>query len=221
MLIGVIVLCCLLVVIGCIVVSRKREDKQVMEFPYQKRHYLCTRNERKFFRYLTSAVARNYLILTKVRLGDIVVVSGVADRKNKLDAYDRISQRNVDFVLVDKATTEIKLVIDLFDDHINPINKIQQAVFIDKLCERAELPLLRVRYSDNYSIPDLRKSIEQAVSRYDGAVAPQTSASNARHITQALTPRGLPATPNAALPKDQANVGKGLAPVKPSRIKLA
>ncbi len=148
--------------------ERVRVAQRADEFPYIKRKYLCNRDERTFFRYLVKAISRDYLILTKVRMADILTVDRALTDKKRFEFFEKIAPRHVDFVLVDRATTEIKMVVDLFNDRVSNTKLVQKAIFMDKLFQAAGIPLMRFRLSENYSIADLKKAISDAEQRVTG-----------------------------------------------------
>ena len=129
------------------------------EFPYVRRRYLCHRAERNFYRYLMAAVGQDFLVLPKVRLGNVIAVKSALKQKKKLAAYDRIARGFIDFVLVDKANTTIKCAIELVIDEEQTVASMRQALFYDQVFKAADLPLLRFRFNDNYAIKDIRKAI--------------------------------------------------------------
>lgn len=146
--------------------TRGLRQNTVGEYPYVKKRYLCDKKERNFFRYLVRAVSQEYLVLTKVRYADLMVPDESVAGRQKREAIDKIVSRRADFVLVDRATTEVRLVIELFDERISSAKRIQQALFVDKLFKAISVPLVRIRVSDTYHINELKRAISDAEKRY-------------------------------------------------------
>jgi len=169
----VIAVMVIVVGLGVVLLLQQKERRQEDSLPFEKRRYLCNKDERNFFRYLVRSVSRDYLVLTKVRLADLMVVDASLTDRKKIEAYEKIASRKADFVLVDRATTEIRVVIELFNGRINNAKRVQQGLFIDRLFDEVRIPLLRIRLSENYHINDLKRAIWDAENMYQ-AVSQET-----------------------------------------------
>ena len=117
--------------------GRVRAAQEASEFPYVKRRYLCNRDERNFFRYLVKAVSRDYMILTKVRDG--FNCRREWSQRKKVVVWKN-SHVTSGFCVVDRATTEVAAVIELFDDRGSNVKQVQQVPFLDKLFSRFWYP---------------------------------------------------------------------------------
>jgi Protein of unknown function (DUF2726) len=118
-------------------VRRRQQQRQT----YQPRRYLLTRNEAAFFRVLVSLVGGRYQISCKVRLADIVTCS---DRDWNRGPGNRISQKHLDFVLSCPTSSRIVAAIELDDlSHRRPERR-ERDLFLDRLCSRMAVPLIRI-----------------------------------------------------------------------------
>lgn len=111
---------------------------------------LLTPTESKFYDCLESVSAGRCRIQIKPRLADVFlhVVGGSA-------AFNRISQKHVDFLLCDVKDWTPMLGVELDDDsHKNPETAARDE-FVNELFACAGLPLLRVNVQEHYSLEQL------------------------------------------------------------------
>lgn len=135
------------------------------DYPFHKRSYLCDPNERRFLGALVMAVGDEYLIMTKVRVADLMLLSKQLDEKAKKNAYDKVSRDHVDFVLCRKHNTEVVCAIDLFDRSNLSIDSARRARFLDDLFKNAQLPFVRFGHKQKYRPMELKKAIELELQR--------------------------------------------------------
>lgn len=148
----------LLCVVGWIFLTRiwRKPD-----YPYYSRDTLLSDGELAFFRTLEQAVAPAHLIAPKVRLGDIV---GCSERDWQRGYGPRISAKHVDFVIADRATTRILAAIELDDaSHDRPERRSRDA-FLNHTLDAAGIPLIRVPAAAQYSLPDLHRALQEALT---------------------------------------------------------
>jgi hypothetical protein len=108
---------------------------------YRPRRYLLTHNEAAFFRVLASLVGNRYQISCKVRLADIVTCS---DRDWNRGHGNRIAQKHLDFVLSCPTSSRIVAAIELDDRSHRSRIRQERDLFLNRLCSRMAVPLLRV-----------------------------------------------------------------------------
>lgn len=163
---GTVCLMVIVGVVGLIVYSRIRgEGKEVgsekPKYTYGKKQFLLTRAEHQFYKGLVEAVGGQYFIFAQVHLTDIV--SCEASRKNLRAARAHIDRKSVDFLLCDKEYLSPCLAIELDDStHQRPDRVIRDAE-VERVLRMAELPLLRVNYSENISSAELLGRIGEKI----------------------------------------------------------
>ena len=101
------------------------------------------------------------MVAPKVRLSDLINCSADAW---KAGFGGRISQKHVDFVLVDSGSTAIVLVIELDDRTHLQANRRERDVFVDRALRAAEIPILRVTAAANYDVKRLRQTIAETLA---------------------------------------------------------
>ena len=129
------------------------------KMPYHAQETLLTQSELKFYRVLKQAIPIDTLICMKVRMGDLIT----CDERDWHKGWGpRISAKHIDFVLIDKETTAIKLAIELDDStHRTHADRIARDKFVNKAFEVAGMPLLRIQTQKWYDMEKLKKFIKQ------------------------------------------------------------
>ena len=128
--------------------------------PYSSRVSLLSPGENAFFAALTQAVRGDWLIMSKVRLADIVTCSR---SKWKRGFGGAISQKHIDFVLCDKADCAFVLAIELDDRSHDAPHRQERDHFVDGVFATAAVPLLRVRARSHYDVDFIRRLIDWAL----------------------------------------------------------
>jgi hypothetical protein len=96
----------------------------------------------------------------KVRLADVIYCT---DRTWSRGYGQRISQKHLDFVLYDTATTRILLAIELDDRSHEKAHRKARDEFVDRSLDAAGVPLLRVRAAATYHVRWLKSVIDRAM----------------------------------------------------------
>lgn len=157
-----------LVILGGLVISglRTKEDvvmqKSELEVkpPYVKLQCLFTPAEQHFLEALIlSMESSNIDIFGKVRVADVIKVSGAKDKAAQRSAFLKISQKHFDYVLCEKVTTKILCVIELQDSSHNTASRKKRDEFIRAVCAAADLPLLEFPAQAKYDASEIREVI--------------------------------------------------------------
>lgn len=121
---------------------------------------IMTPGELRFYKVLKYAVAERYYILAQVRLANVVKIPGKFFLwKN----FNPLGAKCVDFVLVDKATGDTLLVIELDDkSHLLP-DRIKRDKFVNKVLSEAKIPILHLKYQSHYDSAKLLETIQKAL----------------------------------------------------------
>lgn len=134
----------------------------ITELPYSSRLTLLSKGEAAFFDPLQKAIDDKYLIMSKVRLADIVTCSASQWRHGHGGA---ISQKHLDFVLCDHKTTRFVLAIELDDRSHEEPDRRRRDRFLNEVLAAAGIRLLRIQASANYSVRHLQSCIYKAIAR--------------------------------------------------------
>jgi hypothetical protein len=130
-------------------------------YPYERRGVMLGPAEINFFRTLQSAVREDWIILSMVRLTDVIKVRPKT-RQHQI-WQSRIFGKHIDFVICDYETLEVKLAIELEDISRRRAERKSRDRFVNTALTAAGLPLLRVKVEEKYETSAIRKDIEDAL----------------------------------------------------------
>lgn len=125
--------------------------------PYFPKDYLCSKGEQAFYRVLMHAVPAGMGLSMKTRLSDVI---GCTAEGWKSGFGAKISQKHVDFVVIDPVTTAILLVIELDDKTHQQADRQSRDVFVDQALAAAGVAILRVPAAREYDLDELRDQVE-------------------------------------------------------------
>ena len=123
---------------------------------YRQRDDFLTPAEAAFFAVLREATASDWLIMSKVRLADLV---HAPHGREWQVAWNKISQKHVDFVLCDPATVRPRLVLELDDRSHRRPDRVERDAFVDRVFADAAMPILHVPVRRHYDAAALRGQI--------------------------------------------------------------
>lgn len=124
--------------------------------------YLLTKGEHAFLPALEQAVAGEYRIAMKVRLGDLVAVIGTGAAADA--GRGTMQQMHVDFVLCDHYPVKPRLVIELDDRTHNEPHRQWRDAFVDRCLSSAGLPILHQKCMQAYDVTQLAQDIRKLIS---------------------------------------------------------
>lgn len=128
--------------------------------PYERRGGLLSPSEINLLRTLQLAAREDWLIFSLVRLSDVLKVR---PKTRKYQTWNsRLQGKQLDFVLCDLETLDVKLAIELEDGPPTP-ERVRRDRFVNIALAAAGVPLLRVRVQEKYETAALRKDIEDAL----------------------------------------------------------
>ncbi|MCB2156668.1 DUF2726 domain-containing protein [bacterium] len=149
----------LLIVVVALAVLLRPKPRE--EFPYVTQPVM-TDAELAFHLALADCVPTDTILLSKVRLADFLEVK--AQPGEHLRYFGRISQKHADFLLIDAASSDPLLVIELDDaSHRRSQRTIDSDAFKDKAYAAAGIPILRVPAARRYDRADLEEKIAEAL----------------------------------------------------------
>lgn len=123
---------------------------------YEKKEYLLTQKELKFYRLLKSITNKYYLnLFTQVALYEIIKSKNITD-------FNKIKSKTIDFVITDN-NCQIKLCIELDDStHINE-KRQERDKFINDLFKQLDIKLLRIPEQNYYNLNELENKIKESL----------------------------------------------------------
>ena len=111
---------------------------------------LLTAAEQKFYEALDAAIDGRFVILSKVRVADLLIVSS-ANGTARYRVFRSIACKHVDFVLAEAENLHPIAAIELDDSSHQRADRRLRDQLLDDLFEKAAFPLLRFRTAATYN----------------------------------------------------------------------
>lgn len=138
--------------------DRDREPEQPR---YASRRSLLTRAELAFFRVLEDSLRETgWFLAIKPRLADLVQVDS---NEEFWKAFRQISQKHVDFAILDRQQMRILVVVELDDRTHREAHRRRRDAFVDQVLSEAGIPIIHQPWQRHYSSEDLRKALDAAI----------------------------------------------------------
>lgn len=131
---------------------------------YQSRPELFSPAERSFLGVLEQAVAGQFRIMGKVRLGDLIQPAKDLSPKERTTAWNRIHQKHVDFVLCLPNTLAPFGVVELDDASHQRKDRSERDAFVDKALKSAGISMVRFSARKGYAVAEVQAQLEAALS---------------------------------------------------------
>ncbi|MBX3143660.1 MAG: DUF2726 domain-containing protein [Trueperaceae bacterium] len=128
-------------------------------FPYRRRKALFSAAERSFLGVLDREVEGRYRVFGKVALKDVLEVVGAVSRAERGAAYNRVSQKHLDFVLCRPGDLSVVAGIELDDSSHDRADRKERDLFVEAACRAAGLPLLRFPAKATYTAAEIRAAL--------------------------------------------------------------
>lgn len=139
-----------LAVLVMLIARRSRQE------PYNRITSIFTPAEQRFYKTLKAAVEGKAIIFAKVRIADLVRVKRAFGKRTFWRHFSRISQKHIDFVLVDPDTYETRCLIELDDSsHYRP-QTMQRDRFVNETMAQCGIQLHRVKVQRRYDRQAIR-----------------------------------------------------------------
>ena len=149
-----------------------RGKRRSGDYPYQSLKYLLSKSERSFYGVLVSAVGDTGLVFSKVRVADVIAPRKNLNRVEWTRSFNAISAKHFDFLICSNDDCSIKLAIELDDSSHSSGKREKRDDLLNRACQSAGLPLLRVKASKAYVMVDIQRQIKEAISPRTDATKP-------------------------------------------------
>lgn len=134
--------------------------------PYKKNSFLLTKAEFSFYKVLILAVNEmNLYVCPKVRLADIIHVSGISISKFYYTYFNKIQSKHIDFLLCRDDYLIPVLAIELDDSSHSNLSRVKRDLFLESALQSAKLPLLRIDVGYSYAVTELKNKIDFLVNQ--------------------------------------------------------
>ena len=137
--------------------TRKRANPE----DYRKRIPFLSPAERLFYSVLSDATDGQLVIMTKVRLADIVDVRKGLSGGQWQSAFNGIRSKHIDFVLCDPQQLDVKAVVELDDQTHEKPKRQARDLFVDQVMNSTGIPILHFSVKGGYSVKEIREALAQ------------------------------------------------------------
>ncbi len=154
----------LFVVIVVIVILRellRPIRKRANPKDYRKRIPFLSPAERSFYGVLSEATDGQLVIMTKVRLADIVDVRKGMSGGKWQSAFNGIRSKHIDFVLCDPQQLDVKAVVELDDQTHEKLERQARDLFVDQVMNFTGIPIFHFSVKRGYSVTEIREALAQ------------------------------------------------------------
>ncbi|MDU0352865.1 DUF2726 domain-containing protein [Paraglaciecola aquimarina] len=197
-----IILMMLLIIVA---VGAMKLHEPALGFPFQKKTHLFTAVERSFIDLIENAVGRDFRILCRVKMSDVLAVRKTADKKTVKNALSKAGSKQFDFVLCSKDTMTPLLAIDLVHSNGKDGYKNQRDYFVNGALDAARIPHIRIKVKAGYTVKDIQECIYAKLPKQKQAalpLLPRTANLASEFATQARPTR--PIKTNKTVPRPVA-----------------
>ena len=146
--------------------ERNKELMRIREHPYIRRKFILTEAEKKLYRFLRERfdkINKSIVILSKVRLGDIVELNEAITRDSKL--FLKIAYKHVDFCIL-SPELDLICVVELDDFTHDTVEAIKRDNFVAEVMHDCNIPLYRVKCRIDCITADDTRGIEMCILEY-------------------------------------------------------
>lgn len=158
----------LLLIVVVVIGAIAFQLKSARTFPYVKAGPLLSAAERSFFSTLAKAIEPGDLVMVKVRVADLIKIKEGVSKEGQSShwwkAFAQISQKHVDFAVVDRLSFQPKLVVEL-DDSSHASAKAQESDSVkDRAFAAAGLPVARFKAQRTYDVNEVAAGLIRAMT---------------------------------------------------------
>jgi very-short-patch-repair endonuclease len=159
-----VLLVLIIVVLVLVSLLKGQQTGPAKEMTYETRNALFSPAERSFLGVLDQAVAGQYRVFGKVRLGDLIQPAKGYTKGQRTGARNRINQKHVDFVLCQPDTLAPVGAVELDDSSHQRKDRSERDDFVDRALESAGIPVLRFAARKGYAVAEVQAQLEATLS---------------------------------------------------------
>ncbi|MFP8967818.1 DUF2726 domain-containing protein [Pokkaliibacter sp. CJK22405] len=123
---------------------------------YQKIERIVTPAERSFLGVLHAVVGEEVLVLSKVRVADVILPQKTPDRRRWKIAFNSIAAKHFDFVLCRADDLSVLCAIELNDKSHENTQRQERDAFLRAACASADLDLIEVPARQGYQLQEVK-----------------------------------------------------------------
>jgi hypothetical protein len=131
-----------------------------LAFPFKKKPQLFTPVERTFLDLIENAIGKDFRVLCRVKMSDILAIRQNTDKKTLKNALSRAGTKHFDFVLCSKDEMKPVMVIDLVHNKGKEGYKNQRDYYVNGALDAAHVPHVRIKVRSGYTVNDIQECIQ-------------------------------------------------------------
>lgn len=134
------------------------QDIKENEFKhYSRKNCVMTKTELMFYEKLKRITDKNDMtIFSQVNLEGLIEANN-----NEIKYRNKIRSRTIDYVIVSNSNCKTLLAIELDDYTHNYKTRVERDKFINELFNYLDIPLLRIKVSNNYNMSLIELKIKE------------------------------------------------------------
>lgn len=146
-------------------VKARGEGPAIREAAYVVQKSVLTPAERSFVGVLEPVLPEGVGLLIKIRLADVFEIRPGLTRAARTAAFNRISAKHVDFLLVRASDVAPVIGIELDDSSHAAERRKSRDSFVDEVFRSCRVPLLRIPAKAAYNAAELRADLEAVLAK--------------------------------------------------------
>lgn len=123
---------------------RDLSDKDV----YKKRDAFLYPSEQTLFYLLKDSLNNKYLVIPQVNLLSFIQVDNSFE--NLYEEIDTLRKFTVDYLIIDKETTEPKAVVELDGKSHEEFGKKNRDHYLNQVCSKSNLPIIHIKTGEEF-----------------------------------------------------------------------
>lgn len=127
------------------------------KFNYRKLECLFTPAERSFYGVLKQVVGEKAEVFGKVRVADVLVPEKGMSKSDWQTAFNKVAAKHFDFILCSKNDLSVLYAIELDDSSHGSESRNERDVFLDQVCNKAQVILIRIPAKQTYSLSEIKE----------------------------------------------------------------
>lgn len=150
----------LMMLLIIVAVGAMKLHEPSLSFPFKKKPQLFTPVERNFLDLIESATSKDFRVLCRVKMSDILAIRQNTDPKTLKNALSRAGTKQFDFVLCSKDEMKPVLVIDLVHSKGKDGYKNQRDYYVNGALDAAHVPHVRIKVRAGYTVKEIQDCIQ-------------------------------------------------------------
>ncbi len=121
-----------------------KEQPAFMQSTYKVNNVFMQRKEVLFWKYLNTILPKEYIVVPKVEVGNLVEVEG--DKS----VYNRIATKTMDYVIFNEKTMYPALILDIYDKTYNDLRLEEQDPYVTEIINKLGIKMMEILVSSDF-----------------------------------------------------------------------